>query len=103
MDYIRIILAIVVIEAITNIITKSELFRPVRAFFFEKNKWIHDLLDCGYCTSVWIGIFAAIYLTFFRVTAVEIFALGIVLHRLSNMFHFMVDWLAYRRGQGKNS
>jgi hypothetical protein len=98
----RIIIAIIAIEAITNIITKSDLFQPVRAFFFKKNKWIHDLLDCGYCTSVWIGIFAAIYLTFFRVTAVEIFVLGIVLHRLSNVFHFMVDWLDNRRGQGKN-
>jgi hypothetical protein len=98
----RIILAVIVVEAITNIITKSELFTPVRAYFFKKNKWVHDLLDCGYCMSVWIGIFAAIYLTFFKVTAVEIFGLGIVLHRLSNIFHFIVDWFDERRGQGKN-
>jgi hypothetical protein len=101
MNIIEFLIAIVVIEAITNILTKSELFKPVRAFFFERNKWIHDLLDCGYCTSVWIGFFIAIYLTFLRVRIVDVFLLGIALHRLSNVFHFIVDWIDNRRGQGK--
>jgi hypothetical protein len=100
--YIRIIIAIIIVEAITNIITKSELFKPVRAYFFNKNKWIHDLLDCGYCMSVWVGAATAIYLTFFNVEVIDLFGLGIALHRLSNIFHFIVDWFDYRRGQGKN-
>ena len=98
----KFILAAIVVEAITNIITKSELFKPVRAFFFEKNKWLHDLLDCGYCTSVWIGFGLAIYITYLECDIVNVFMLGLVLHRVSNVVHSLVDWLSELRGQGKN-
>jgi len=105
---IKYILAILAVEAITNIITKSELFSPIREFFFNRRnnkiyKFIHDLLDCGYCMSVWIGIMAAFYLTYVDSDVVNVFVLGLVLHRLSNILHFMIDWIDERRGQGKNS
>ena len=100
--YIKFVLAAIIVEAITNIITKSELFKPVRAFFFEKNKWLHDLLDCGYCTSVWIGFGLAIYITYLECDIVNVFMLGLVLHRVSNVVHSLVDWLNELRGQGKN-
>jgi hypothetical protein len=54
-------IAIVVTEALTEIITKSEIFRPFRARIFNLGKrskffeWFHNLLDCGYCFSVWVG------------------------------------------------
>jgi hypothetical protein len=100
--YIKFVLAAIVVEAITNILTKSELFKPVRAFFFKKNKWLHDLLDCGYCTSVWIGFGLAIYITYLECDIVNVFMLGLVLHRVSNVVHSLVDWLNELRGQGKN-
>ncbi len=89
-------LLVIFTEAVTEIITKSELFNPIRKFFFNKRKnkffnFIHELLDCGYCVSVWVGLFSA-YIFFFMNNAVfNVFIIGIVLHRLSNVLHFIID------------
>jgi hypothetical protein len=96
----RMVFVVVFIEALTEIITKSEITEPIRAFIFKmghKNKfynWLHRLLDCGYCTSVWIGLFAALFL--FRDIHIispylDWIFIGLILHRLSNVFHFIVD------------
>ncbi len=87
---------IILTEAITQIITKSELFEPIRKFFFDRRKnkffnWMHSLLDCGYCTSVWVGWFVAISFLFFKSMILNVFFIGIVLHRLSNILHFIID------------
>jgi len=96
----KVVFVVVFIEALTEIITKSEITEPIRKFVFEKghkNKffnWLHRLLDCGYCTSVWIGLFAALLL--FRdlhliSPYLDWIFIGLILHRLSNVFHFIVD------------
>jgi hypothetical protein len=87
---------IILTEAITQIITKSELFEPIRKFFFDRRKnkffnWMHSLLDCGYCTSVWVGWFVAISFLFLKSMILNVFFIGIVLHRLSNILHFIID------------
>lgn len=100
--YIIIILLIATIltEAITEIVTKSEIFEPIRAKIFklsQNNKffvWLHSLLDCGYCFSVWSGALVAIL--FFRDVhilhwGIDWFFIALVLHRLSNLFHNIMD------------
>ena len=90
---------VILTEAITEIITKSNMFIPVRQFFFDRSKnklfdWIHNLLDCGYCTSVWIGWFTAIlFLDYIDIVDgyVEWFFVGLVVHRLSNVLHNIFD------------
>ena len=97
---IKFLLAIIFTEAISELITKSEFFEPLRAKVFkigERNvffNWLHRLLDCGYCFSVWVGMLVAIL--FFRDLdlihfSVDWFFVGIVLHRLSNLFHNIID------------
>jgi len=86
----------ILIEAITQIVTKSELFEPIRKFFFDRRKnkffnWMHSLIDCGYCTSVWVGWFVVISFLFFKSMILNVFFIGIVLHRLSNILHFIID------------
>lgn len=92
-----ILFAIILTEAITQVVTKSELFKPIRKFFFDRREnkfcqYIHDLLDCGYCTSVWVG-WLVIILLLVNNTILNVFLAGIVLHRLSNMLHFLIDRL----------
>jgi len=92
------LLAIVAVEALTEIITKSEVFSPIREFFFNRRKskifdWIHSLFDCGYCTSVWIGMFISIGWFCADSLILDIIFIGLVFHRLSNMLHFMIDRL----------
>jgi len=94
------LLAIILTEAITEIVTKSEIFEPLRGKIFklsQNNKffsWLHSLLDCGYCFSVWSG--ALIAILFFREVSllhwsIDWFFIAIILHRLSNLFHNIMD------------
>lgn len=94
------IMAIIATEAATNLITKSEfsikfikepLFNLRR---FKVFNFIHNILDCGYCTSVWMAcIFALLFIT----DSFQFVVLILVLHRLSNMLHFIIDWLDEKR------
>lgn len=95
-----VIIAIILTEAITEIVVKSELFLPLRSKIFElgKNnkffKWLHSLIDCGYCFSVWVGVFTSIFLLnglHIIHKYVDWFLLGIIIHRLSNLFHNIMD------------
>ena len=97
---VELILAVILTESITEIITKSELFSPLRIKIFNKAKdsvvfdWFHSLFDCGYCFSVWSGFLVAIL--FFRDVglihpSIDWFFVALVLHRLSNMFHNILD------------
>jgi len=95
-----VIIASIITEAITEIVVKSELFIPVKSKLFELGKnnrffeRIHYLVDCGYCFSVWVGMFMSILmLNNINVVNqyVDWFLLGIVVHRLSNLFHNIMD------------
>jgi uncharacterized membrane protein len=97
---IAVIACIIAIEATTGILVKSDIFKPVRAFFFERRdkkicKFIHDVLDCSYCTSVWVSLFYATMLALYINNALPhilaLFFIGLVLHRLSNVLHHLID------------
>ena len=98
--FIKICLTILLIEAIVEILTESTIFIPFRAFLFEKGKnskvfaWLHDLMDCGYCTSVWVGCFFALLLFTDRTYLLNVYVdwifIGLALHRLSNIFHILI-------------
>lgn len=96
----RVVISVVLTEALTQIITKSLLFLPLRAWFFNRKhnkilEFIHELLDCGYCMSVWVGCFCSILLlndiklVFWPI---DWFLWGLIVHRLSNFFHFIMDY-----------
>lgn len=93
----QIMFTVVLIEAITNILSKSNLFEPVRKFFGRHNKFIYKLLDCPYCTSVWISLFCVGMLYLYNISmlpkVILLFFIGIVFHRLSNVWHFIIDRL----------
>jgi hypothetical protein len=97
---IKFLLAIVLTEAITEIVTKSEIFQPFRKKIFDLGKnntffeWFHKLLDCGYCFSVWSGVLVAILLLrdlHLVNVFIDWFIVGLVLHRLANLFHNIMD------------
>ena len=96
----NLVLAVIATEAATNLLTKSEfsirfikepLFKLRHIKFFN---FIHDVLDCGYCTSVWA---AGIFTLFLFTDSLYFVVLLLVLHRLSNMLHFIIDWLDEKR------
>lgn len=95
----EIICTIILIEAVTNILTKSDIFRPLRAYLFESNnkilRFFHTLLDCPYCTSVWVSLSSIVMLCLYVYSLLPhilaLFFMGIILHRLSNILHFIID------------
>jgi len=95
----EIICTIILIEAITNILTKSDIFKPLRAYLFGSNnkvlRFIHNILDCPYCTSVWVSLSSilllCLYLNNLLPRILALFFMGVVLHRLSNILHFVID------------
>jgi hypothetical protein len=94
--FVILIIFIIVVEAITELLSKSEIFKPLREFFFNRRKYkllgfIHNLLDCGYCTSVWVSFFVVTVFISFSNIYLYVFLTAIVIHRLSNIFHFIID------------
>jgi hypothetical protein len=95
----KLLCGLILTEALTELIVKSEIFCPVRKFFFDRrdNKFfnkIHYLLDCGYCTSVWAGwFFAFLFIneSLFFSRYVDWFFVGLIFHRLSNLLHNIYD------------
>jgi len=95
---IHVLIIIIATEATTEIITKSELFKPLRAWLFKKGnegskplKFLHALLDCGYCTSVWVSLFMfCSYLVLPQKGLILVLSI-LVIHRLSNLFHNIMD------------
>lgn len=99
----KFIVAVVIIEAIAEIISDSDIFKRLRAEDKEwKDKnWFQKLLSCGYCESVWLGP-AVAFLLKMKIVAgsglldwgwatkfwfVEALLWGLVVHRFSNVWH----------------
>ena len=93
----KILLIIVSIEALTELVVKSEFFNPLRNFFSseENNKlynFIDSILQCPYCFSVWSASIV-ISMSYNDYTIFILYILSA--HRLSNMLHNIFDKLYY--------
>jgi len=94
---------IIAVESITEIITTSVLFEPIRdkihvVFAGGKLKMLSELIQCGYCMSTWVSMAFAwalpgVFTGYFVLDVIiKIFAL----QRLSNWMHeFSKKFLAY--------
>ncbi len=104
---IKLLFAAVLTESITNIISKSGVFLPFREFldkhkekFFVFN-WFSDLITCPYCFSVWAAWFCVIVLGLtikveFLNPYFGYFLTGLVVHRISNVIHYLIDRIDFR-------
>ncbi len=78
---------------------KSEFFKPLRAWFFERRSakvynFIHSILDCAYCFSVWSGFivsFIMVDLYIYDSSIINLVVCWLLIHRLSNVWHFIID------------
>lgn len=103
MIFFKYFIFVILTEAITELVVKSELFFPLRAYLHKKGmdngffKWLHELIDCGYCFSVWAGWTVALFLVALDTILISKYfdwiLVGLILHRLSNVLHFLIDRL----------
>lgn len=101
-------------EAVTEIITDSELTNPLRMWWKRvlypadtppRSGWLQNigvyidkLVSCGHCTSVWVSAFFALFAPFatsFIMWVIMTFAI----HRLTNWFHVVYELV--RKGRVK--
>lgn len=103
-----ILLCVVVTENITEVIVKSKISFPLRSYIDKKSEsnkffgFLNELLTCGYCTSFWVSLFVTTSLfcfidTFIVNRVFDFIVFVIVIHRLSNVLHFFIDFLDKNR------
>ncbi len=91
----QILLCILLTELTTELVIKSDIFKPMRNIIFKLGDWFQKLFSCGYCFSVWAA--AAVVLltdTSYPLTGTHWLDLGLmalVVHRLSNVVHNVID------------
>ncbi|MBD3260368.1 MAG: hypothetical protein GF334_01600 [Candidatus Altiarchaeales archaeon] len=84
------------VEALTEIVIKSEVFRPFRELIFKLGPFFQKLFTCGYCFSVWVALAAVsavpdLVLPLSGVFGVNMLLTILVVHRLSNVIHNVID------------
>lgn len=92
-------MSVVLTEAVTELLVKSGISnQSIKKWLFDhkENKlfnFLHNLLDCGYCTSVWIGTLISIIFIDYIVLNdyVSWIIFGLIIHRMSNIWHFVID------------
>jgi hypothetical protein len=90
-------LSVVFVEGLTELVTKSVIFEPLREKLAAKNSFLNKLLQCGYCTSVWVAIFPAVFTAVLLACSFSLwfvlsaFPLVVVYHRMSNYLHNVND------------
>lgn len=91
----KILTAIVCTEALTELAVKSEFFQPLRAWLYKSNhkvlQFAHSVFDCGYCFSVWAAALSTLLIFCIGGNIINLLVLIVVIHRLSNLFHFFID------------
>jgi hypothetical protein len=94
----KFILAVILAEALTEILKEAVVLEPLRSPFRKWSKF-DQFLSCGYCMSVWVGWGVAFL---FRLEVgitvewwwLECLVAGLVVHRISNIWHeAVVRWL----------
>lgn len=115
----KVLAAIVATEAVSEIIVESKFFFPFRTIiaklafpevphehdnsdttlrlksYAQKiSLFVHALVSCGYCVSVWVACFWTLYLGL-----PYWFIMAFIIHRLSNWLHVLYELC--RRGRVK--
>jgi len=88
----KLILAAIATEAITEILIHAGFLNKPRAWL-SKVGFFKELFSCGWCLSLWVGlfVFGLLYLR------LEIALIPIVIHRLSNYLHVIYSLVKYPR------
>ena len=97
-SYADIIILIVACEALVHLWFHAAPLQPLRSglikvtpFLYSKAQHNH-LVECKYCTSLWIGVILLIGYTLFYTVTVWVSS-GLVIHRLSNHLHLIFSFI----------
>lgn len=85
------LMLVIAVEAITNILTKGEIFHSLQEWAEQRETFTQKLFSCSYCLSVWVAaLLVGPCMLYPQVKAcLWIF----VVHRIANVFHTLYDYL----------
>ncbi len=89
------IFSVLLTELLTELVIKSQIFKPARDFIKTGGSWLDKLFNCGYCFSVWVA-FGVVFLfgLSYNLTGwywVDLSVTSLLVHRLSNYLHNFND------------
>ena len=93
------LLAIVLTEALVEIVVDSVLLASFRRLVLVRFPFGGILFSCGYCMSVWVGVGVAYTLSLsvgLGMGIYEPFLAGLIVHRLSNLWHEILQRVLLR-------
>ena len=57
----KLVLLIIFVEAITELVVKSKIFRPLRKLVYKWFPWFFkQLIECGYCFAFWVSLLSVL-------------------------------------------
>lgn len=95
------LLCSLIVESLVFLFKKSYIFLPVRLLIYKLNfKYLNYLIECGYCLSVWFSTLVTLIFyidnslpNIFNCDSILIIFCILITHRLSNIIHFIIDFL----------
>jgi hypothetical protein len=92
---IQVLMVVILTEQLTQLVIKSDIFKPVRHMIFKLGDWFTNLFSCGACFSVWVAAGVVILTnTSYILTGnhwCDLGLMALVVSRLSNILHNMID------------
>ena len=109
MDLLTLVILGIAVESITELLTKSEIFKPLQKWANPKvitylrneplpKNFFQKIVSCAYCLSVWVAAFVILVYTLLPTPIGLSILLVFTLHRLSNWAHHLFEllfWKAY--------
>jgi len=91
---IKIIALAILTEALVELIFTAAPLQGIRLWLIKKTTWLRSeeqvhLLECKYCTSVWIAAMVILVATFADCQSTRLAAAAILIARLSNYTHLL--------------
>ena len=91
---IKILALAILTEAIVELIFTAAPLQGLRSWLIKKTPWLRSqpmghLLECKYCTSIWIAAIVILGATFADCQSTRLAAAAILIARLSNYAHLL--------------
>ena len=93
---VKILALVILVEALVEIVFTAAPLQGLRQWLIKKTPVLHSaeqghLLECKYCSSVWIAAGVVLIATFFDNQVTRVMATMIIIARLSNYAHLMIS------------
>ena len=95
---IRMIFLCILTEALVELIFTAAPLQGARAWLIKKTPFLVSieqghLLECKYCTSLWIAAAVITMATYADYPATRLASAALVISRLSNYAHILIGWI----------